>query len=284
MIIKACIFDLGGTIIDKYSLTPLVSFRKAFLNKGIILDSDLIRKDMGLNKIDHIDQICSKPVVIKDWYKKYNRIINDEDKEDLYNQFLKIQKHETIENMKIIPETYNVIKKLRKRNIKIGSTTGFDKEQIERVKSILKSNGIELDSYVSSTCLDKPGRPFSYMIHENMNRLNISSPKNVIKLDDTKSGIREGINAGCWTIGVSRWSVYMNVNDYSEINNLSTDNLINKIENSKKTLQKSGPNMIINDLRELPKIIDDINDMSTSMPFKIREKDSIYPGGTNVQT
>ena len=27
MIIKACIFDLGGTIIDKYSLTPLVSFR-----------------------------------------------------------------------------------------------------------------------------------------------------------------------------------------------------------------------------------------------------------------
>ena len=41
---------------------------------------------MGLNKIDHIDQICNKPVVIKDWYKKYNRIINDEDK-DLYNQF-----------------------------------------------------------------------------------------------------------------------------------------------------------------------------------------------------
>jgi len=239
---------------------------------------------MGLNKIDHIDKICNKPIVIKDWYKKYNRIINDEDKEDLYNKFLKIQKRETIENMKIIPETYDVIKKLKERNIKIGSTTGFDKEQMERVKSILKSNGIELDSYVSSTCLDKPGRPFSYMIHENMNRLNISSPKNVIKLDDTNSGIREGINAGCWTIGVSRWSVYMNVNDYSEINYLSTDNLINKIENSKKTLQKSGPNMIINDLRELPKIIDNINDMNTSLPFKIQEKDSIYPGGMNVQT
>ena len=284
MIIKACIFDLGGTIIDKYSLIPLISFRKAFLNKGIVLDSDLIRKDMGLNKIDHIDQICSKPVVIKDWYKKYNRIINDEDKEDLYNQFLKIQKRETIENMKIIPETYDVMNKLRERNIKIGSTTGFDKEQMERVKNILKSNGIELDSYVSSTCLDKPGRPFSYMIHENMDRFNIANPKNIIKLDDTNSGIREGINAGCWTIGVSRWSVYMNVNDYSEINYLSNYQLINKIENSKKTLQKSGPNMIINDLRELPKIIDDINDMSTSLPFKIREKDSIYPGGMNVQT
>ena len=43
-------------------------------------------------------------------------------------------KRETIENMKIIPETYDVIKKLKERNIKIGSTTGFDKEQMERLK------------------------------------------------------------------------------------------------------------------------------------------------------
>ena len=32
-------------------------------------------------------------------------------------------------------------------------------------------------------------------------------PKSVIKVDDTISGIEEGINAGCWTVGVYKYSI-----------------------------------------------------------------------------
>ena len=31
--IRACIFDIGGTIVDKYSLTPLLSLKSAFALK-----------------------------------------------------------------------------------------------------------------------------------------------------------------------------------------------------------------------------------------------------------
>ena len=33
--IRACIFDLGGTIVDKYSLTPFNALRKAFLTYNL---------------------------------------------------------------------------------------------------------------------------------------------------------------------------------------------------------------------------------------------------------
>ena len=31
----------------------------------------------------------------------------------------------------------------------------------------------------------------------------------ILKVDDTISGIEEGLEAGCWTVGVSKYSNYM---------------------------------------------------------------------------
>jgi phosphonoacetaldehyde hydrolase len=31
----------------------------------------------------------------------------------------------------------------------------------------------------------------------------------VVKVDNTVPGILEGINAGCWTVGVYKWSNYI---------------------------------------------------------------------------
>ena len=118
MIIRACIFDLGGTIIDKYSLTPLVSLKKAFQNKGIQIKTSSIRKDMGLDKMDHIHKLCKESLIQRQWYENYGSLINDEEKENIFKEFSKIQKKETIENMQVIPQTFDVIRKLERRNIK----------------------------------------------------------------------------------------------------------------------------------------------------------------------
>ena len=48
--IKACIFDLGGTIVDRYSLTPFLSLRKVFSDKCINVRDELLFKDMGKSK------------------------------------------------------------------------------------------------------------------------------------------------------------------------------------------------------------------------------------------
>ena len=40
--VRLCVFDLGGTIVDKYSLSPLVNLKKALLKNNIRLSNTLI--------------------------------------------------------------------------------------------------------------------------------------------------------------------------------------------------------------------------------------------------
>ena len=70
--IKGCIFDLGGTIVDKYSLTPLLSFKQIFINRGITVYHKMITKDMGKNKLNHIESILKEPYVKNQWMHIYN--------------------------------------------------------------------------------------------------------------------------------------------------------------------------------------------------------------------
>jgi len=279
-IIKACIFDLGGTIIDRYSLTPIIAFKNTFLNHKMILPNHLLLANMGMNKKDHIEHIVKHESIKNQWFKNKKKEIGDEEIEILYNDFKEIQKGYTVENMKIIPQTYRCITELRKRGIKIGVTTGSDKEQMDLVRDILERENIYLDNYVSSTCLgpNSLGRPNPSMIIENMYKLDIDDPKRVIKIDDTRVGIKEGLNAGCWTVGVSRWSANMNVFTMEEANKI--DNVLHSVTNnysdsyyqlakkkitSKSILDRSGSHYVIETLSDLTKIVDEINDMSSPL-------------------
>ena len=280
--IRACIFDLGGTIVDRYSLTPLIAFRKAFKNRGVELCPSLIRQDMGLNKMDHIDKIFEDNNVQKQWFGRNLEIIDNKIKKEIFKDFSKIQKNETIERMKIIPQTKKCIQYLQDNDILTGVTTGFDYEQTMRVKSLLETYNVYLDSYVSSTCLDLPARPKPYMIHKNMDNLNLNDSRRIIKIDDTVSGIQEGLNAGCLTVGVARWSVNMAIDTYEDM--MSLDNVImdgsnnyslnyhnqkEKLKKSREILEKSGAHYVIDTLEELPGIIEHINRMGNPNPYKL---------------
>ena len=255
--IRACIFDLGGTIVDKYSLTPLLSFRQIFTSRGINISHKMVMKDMGRHKYDHINIILNEPSVKCQWLYKYNRYSNINDIDKLYNDFKIYQSINTIKHLDILPETKSILELLQDMDIKIGITTGFDKATTENILYKLEKNNIYVDSYVSSTCLDKPGRPYPYMIQENMNQLNIDDPLHVIKIDDTNIGIEEGINANCWTVGVARWSVNMDIDSLEAIDNIEYNQklLHKKINESRIKLEQSNPDYIIDTLYELPYII-----------------------------
>lgn len=280
--IKACIFDLGGTIVDRYSITPLLAFRRAFRNRGVDLCPSLVRKDMGLNKMDHINKIFEDINIRDQWFSRNLESIDDRVKKDIFKEFSIIQKNETIERMKVIPQTKKCVRYLQENGILTGVTTGFDYEQTMRVKSLLETYNIYLDSYVSSTCLEKPGRPEPYMIHKNMANLNLDDPKRIIKIDDTVAGIQEGLNAGCLTVAVARWSVHMGIDNYEDM--MRSDNVImdgsnnyslnyhnqkEKLKKSKEILKSSGAHYVIDTLEELPGIIQHINRMDEPNPYKL---------------
>ena len=257
--IRACIFDLGGTIVDRYSLTPFLSLQKIFSDKHVNISNSLIFKDMGKNKRDHLIHILSDQSVMNQWLNNYNRAPLKKDIDCLFNDFNKVQTKYSEEIVDVLPETHGCIDYLQFNSIMTGVTTGFNQENMNIIRDKLERKRIYLDSYVSSTCLDKPSRPYPFMIQKNMDDLRIYDPKEVIKIDDTVVGIQEGLNANCWTVGVARWSINMNLQSIDDAYELSINDVQDKLKYSRAVLENAGADFVIDTLDDLPKIIETIN-------------------------
>ena len=124
MSIRLAIFDLGGTIVDKYSLSPFISLKQAFQKKRINVNNHLIYKDMGMNKHEHIQEILNDKYISRNWFKLYGQYPNSNSVMSVYDEFIKYQMVEGIKNIEILPDTKNIIKWLGEHNISTGATTG----------------------------------------------------------------------------------------------------------------------------------------------------------------
>ena len=257
--IRLCVFDLGGTIVDKFSLSPFYSLKKAFRNERILVPNTLIFNDMGRNKKDHIQRILDDEFISNSWLKIHGSYPVKNDVDEVFKQFNHIQENEGLDHITILPETKSTIHKLQKNHILTSVTTGFNKEIMNLIKQKLNNDNIYLNQYVSSTCLDAPSRPYPHMINHIMNNLNINNPHSVIKVDDTVVGIEEGLNAGCISIGVTRWSSVMKMTSYDEMNNLSLEEITQRNDEAKNILLSAGANYVINSLDNLYPIIQKIN-------------------------
>ena len=94
-----------------------------------------------------------------------------------------------------------VIASLRERGIKIGSTTGYTREMMDIVAKEAALQGYKPDFLVTPD--DVPaGRPYPWMCYKNAMELGVYPMNHMIKIGDTVSDMKEGRNAGMWTVGV----------------------------------------------------------------------------------
>jgi len=254
--LRACVFDLGGTIVDKYSLSPFRCMKEVFKNHGVRINNDLLYSDMGMSKYHHISNIVNDKYVNRNLLlnNSHLRPLSTEKITDLFYDQFNILQIEKAYDIEILPETRVAINHLRDRNIYVGVTTGFNKETTQIIINKLNSNNIYIDEFVSSTCLvDKPSRPHPYMIQELMSRFNIVNPREVVKIDDTVIGLKEAYNAHCWSIACLRWSINMKLTEDIMMSEKSTK--LKMIE-CRKILQAAYPDYIINDLNHLSNVIE----------------------------
>lgn len=279
--IKGCIFDLGGVLVDKYSLITKNTLKDVFYQKNIVLTDKIIQKNININKFKQISDIFKDKYVINKWKYKYNCIPNFNDKIKLYQKYNKLIFNNINNYMEIIPETYDCLKYLKNNNIKIGIISGFSPNIINNI-----INKFNLNEYIDAnisiiyydnilvTLNDKDDFNNSKLhgVKNIMKQMNINNPRYIIKIDDTFNGLNDIKNIDCFKVGVSRWSVNMNINNINESYLIDNINKINnfdeyynycifkeKITKSNKILLKSKPDNVINTLNDLPEIIQKID-------------------------
>jgi phosphonoacetaldehyde hydrolase len=200
--IEAVILDWAGTTMDFGCLAPAVVFVEVFKRKGVPITMEEARVPMGAHKRVHIQRITELDAVRRRWQETHGRPPDDADVEAMFKDFVPLQLDCLSSYSELIPGTLDVVAELRRRGIKIGSTTGYTTPMMEINLRDAARQGYAPDSTVCAS--DVPaGRPFPYMCLQNAINLGVTTVEACVKVDDTIPGIEEGLNAGMWTVGLA---------------------------------------------------------------------------------
>ncbi|MBM6928497.1 phosphonoacetaldehyde hydrolase [Parasutterella secunda] len=255
--IEAVIFDWAGTTVDFGSTSPVSAFMEAFRRAGVDVTDEETRAPMGLLKRDHIRTMLRMPRIEKAWSEHYGRTPNADDVEALYADFEPALMAVLPKHCDIKPFVLDAVHTLREKGIKIGSTTGFTTSMMEVVVPEAAKAGYSPDTFVTADDTGGFGRPWPYMVFENMRRLGLADVRRIVKVGDTVSDMREGKNAGLITVGVTEGSsvIGLNKESWDKLTDMERFSLRKK---ARETFFANGADFVIDTMAELPKLIEAI--------------------------
>ncbi|MCJ1657254.1 phosphonoacetaldehyde hydrolase [Staphylococcus sp. NRL 16/872] len=255
--IKGIIFDWAGTTIDFGCFAPVQVFVEIFKNENIDVTIEEAREPMGMLKRDHIEAMLNMDRIANEWNSVKGRPHTQEDIDYLYANFEKSLMETLKDYTTPIPNVIDTINQLRNQGYKIGSTTGYTKSMMEVVTTEAKSKGYSPDYYVTAEAVNGYGRPYPYMIFENMKQLELERVAEVVKVGDTASDMKEAVNAGVIAIGVIKGSSIVGLSE-DEWNALSDNEKDEHRQKATEKFKENGALYVIDDITQLPQLLKEI--------------------------
>jgi len=251
---EAVIFDWAGTTVDYGCFAPVEAFVETFAKIGIKVSLDEVRAPMGALKRDHIKQMLEMPRISQLFIEKYHTSFTDEDLDELEKVFTDKLMQQLENHTKLKPYVLETVELLRFNGIKIGSTTGYTSNMLAPVATSAKAQGYVPDATFTPSDTFGIGRPSPDMIEANLKEMGITQKAAVIKIGDTISDIKEGLNAGVMSVGVIEGSSIMGFSE-AEYESLTPTKKQREIKRVREAYEKAGAHATILNLSELPNIV-----------------------------
>lgn len=256
--LEAVIFDWAGTTVDFGSFAPTQIFVDAFRSAfDFELSLQEARGPMGLGKWQHIEALGADPAVGARWQARFGRAMNHEDIDHIYRTFLPLQVERVGAHAELIPGALETVAALRARGLKVGSTTGYPRQVMDRLMVAAAEGGYTPDCTVCADDLAAGARPGPWMALQCVLELAIGSVAHCVKVDDTQPGIEEGINAGMWTVALALSGSPAGLT-LAEYQAASPEQLHDVRERVKPAFRDAGAHFIIDTIADLPPVVDEI--------------------------
>ena len=256
--VQGVILDWAGTAVDYGCVGPVAVFTHVFKKSGVKVSTAEARMFMGLTKKDHIRKMCELSSVSGQWRRIYGRTPSETDVDNLYEETEPMMVSTVARYADPIPGLLDTLETLRKRGIKIGSTTGYTSPIMEKLIPAARDRGYDPDAVVCPS--DAPaGRPYPWMCYQNAIELEIYPLEAMVKIGDTVNDIHEGLNAGMWTIGLTKSGNGLGLTE-EEVEKTDPEELKTRLETIEQELLDSGAHYTAEGIWECLPIIDDIND------------------------
>jgi phosphonoacetaldehyde hydrolase len=196
------VFDWAGTVIDFGSFAPMGVFVETFKRFDVSVSIEDARKPMGLPKRAHLAAMMAEPHIAAAWATAQGTPPDEAAIDRVYDVFVPLNVETVAKYSDLIPGTAEMVRGLRARGLKIGSTTGYTRAIMERVLPVAAAQGYAPDNLVCADDLPL-GRPTPIGMYKCFLDLMVYPASAVVKVDDTEPGIAEGVAAGCITVGVT---------------------------------------------------------------------------------
>jgi phosphonoacetaldehyde hydrolase len=256
--IPAVFLDWAGTAVDHGSIAPVHALEDIFLEYGVTAPRPLVRRHMGLAKKDHIRKLLEEPYIQEQWAAVYYAPPQESDVAAMYAGFEPQMMEVLAGYATVISGVVETVEALRARGIKIAGTTGYTRPMLDRLETMAAAQGYRTDRSLAPEDAGG-GRPFPWMCYRLAMDLHIYPLFNCVKIGDTESDMAEGLNAGMWTIGVTRSgnSVGLTENDWLKRDPEEKQKLLACAESE---LRSAGAHYTAETLAHVLPILDDITE------------------------
>jgi phosphonoacetaldehyde hydrolase len=258
MRLVAVVFDWAGTVVDHGSRAPVAALQDVFASAGVPVTVAEARLSMGIAKKDHIRSIIELPRVAKEWERLSGLAPDEADVDTLYADFLPKQLACLGGFSRVIPGVSVAVERLRSRGIKIGSTTGYTPAMLSFLADRAREQGFAPDCAVCPQDVPGGGRPAPWMCYLNAIRLAVSPLRQMVKIGDTPSDIEEGLNAGMWTIGVTRTGNEAGLTE-EEWNSATASERAEVISQAERRLRDARAHYLVESVGDCLDVIDEID-------------------------
>lgn len=258
--VRGVILDWSGTVCDPYVMAPARVFVEVFAWAGVEISMAEARAPMGLPKDLHIRKLLREPSIRSRWREVHGRDPTDADAEKMFEEFEPRQIGCLPEYASLLPGVVEMASTLQQdHDVRIGVTTGFMRSMVDVLLRHARDQGFFPDCTVAGDEVAAGARPRPFMVYRNLELLDVHPIQSVVKVDDTVSGVGEGLAAGCWSVGIARYSNYMNADTLSDARSWSAEEVARRLRHARKLLREAGAHYVIDEPVELLGVVDRIN-------------------------
>jgi phosphonoacetaldehyde hydrolase len=255
--VRAVVLDWAGTAVDYGCMGPVAVFIEVFKRHGVSVTTAEAPGPMGLMKKDHVRSMCQMESVAAKWKVVHGRRPDEQGVEAMYAEVEPLLVSSVAGYAEPIPGLLDTVKRVRAEGIRIGPSTGYTTPMMAVHVEEARRRGYAPDSVVCSS--DVPaGWPYPWMCYLNAINLGVYPFEAWVKIGDTLTDIHEGLNAGMWTIGVTKTGNELGLTE-PEVARLAPSDLGKRLDAIEKRLYEGGAPYVTDSIEGCPAIIEGIN-------------------------
>lgn len=264
--VSTLVGDLSGTYCHPFAAIVSEAFVRVFEQEGVTLHWDEATKPMGMPKDLHMEALLDNPTIKERWTKTKGQEPNDKDRARLYDSFVPLQE-DLLRNFSYpLPHVKTVLKTLQEDyKICVGATTGFPQHLASIVQESLATQGVKIEAVVGCDSVLHGSRPAPFMLYKCMDLLGGWPLSSVVKVGDTLGDVKEGREAGVWTVGVTNYSSMLGIYYFQDEGidflrlPIHPKTFMERQLEAKEQMLDAGAHYVIPSLVELPSVIDEMN-------------------------